>query len=624
MKVIRFEIENFKGISQTSINLSDEIPGNVITLIGLNESGKTTILEAISHFFTEDTEAATFVKTVHQKSSLQELIPKDRKAAFTGDIRIQACIQLDAEDLNNLSKHFLEKHSLILDEKNMQRDINLAQSYSFVDSAFQKTNNYWSVYFPLKTKSERKYRPYASSDETRPVWLDGVNYIRPALPRIVYFPTFLFNFPERIYLKEGVAETNSYYRQIMQDVLDSQGEGLSVKKHIEDRIEAKKSSAPNPLAFFAYLLGLDEKSQIDAVTQKISNEMSRVIFGAWGEILGRPVTDKRVQVGWFIDSEKNNAPYLEVSIIDGQSKYALSERSLGFRWFFSFLLFTQFRRSRRDDSATIFLFDEPAANLHSKAQIKLLESFTRIAKGQTYIIYSTHSHYMVNPMWLEKAYIVENKAVDFEDNEEVNSFAVRKTDIRATKYRAFVAAHPTKTTYFQPVLDALDVSFSPLEPTATALIVEGKFDFHPFIYLRDRLGRAGFVNVFPASGAESMGLLINLFRGRGVEFCILLDDDSAGRAAKARYMKEFLLSEKLVATLGEISNELKGKAFDEIFQSDVRAAAKKCFSSEKITKRQHSLYFQELIATGANTEFPETEKAFRPIYEWGAKLLAAR
>jgi predicted AAA+ superfamily ATPase len=54
MKVIRFEIEKFKGILRASINLSDEIPGNVITLIGLNESGKTTILEAILHFFTED------------------------------------------------------------------------------------------------------------------------------------------------------------------------------------------------------------------------------------------------------------------------------------------------------------------------------------------------------------------------------------------------------------------------------------------------------------------------------------------------------------------------------------------------------------------------------------------
>ena len=309
----------------------------------------------------------------------------------------------------------------------------------FVDSGHTETKSFWTVYFPLKKKSERKFRSYGSDAETRDVWLSGINHLRVSLPRIVYFPTFLFNFPERIYLEgEGLSETNSYYRQIMQDVLDSQGEGLSIKKHIVDRIETKRTSYANPAAFFAYLLGLDEKSQIHAVTQKISNEMSCVIFGAWGEILGRVVTDKRVQVGWFIDSEKDNAPYLEVSIIDGQSKYSLSERSLGFRWFFSFLLFTQFRKGRPTDDATIFLFDEPAANLHSKAQIKLLESFSRIANGHTYIIYSTHSHYMINPMWLEKAYIIENRAIDFDDKDEVDLFAIRKTDIRATKYRAFI------------------------------------------------------------------------------------------------------------------------------------------------------------------------------------------
>jgi predicted ATP-dependent endonuclease of OLD family len=50
MRISKFEIRNFKGVSRTSIDISGVSPGNIGTLIGLNESGKTTILEAISHF----------------------------------------------------------------------------------------------------------------------------------------------------------------------------------------------------------------------------------------------------------------------------------------------------------------------------------------------------------------------------------------------------------------------------------------------------------------------------------------------------------------------------------------------------------------------------------------------
>ena len=78
MKITKFDIRNFKGISHTTVNLADDAPGNVVTLIGLNESGKTTILEALSHFVTEDKDTANLVGTVHQKSTLQDIIPKDK------------------------------------------------------------------------------------------------------------------------------------------------------------------------------------------------------------------------------------------------------------------------------------------------------------------------------------------------------------------------------------------------------------------------------------------------------------------------------------------------------------------------------------------------------------------
>ena len=50
MKFKEFKITNFKGINNIVVNLDKSPSANVYTLIGLNESGKTSILEAINFF----------------------------------------------------------------------------------------------------------------------------------------------------------------------------------------------------------------------------------------------------------------------------------------------------------------------------------------------------------------------------------------------------------------------------------------------------------------------------------------------------------------------------------------------------------------------------------------------
>lgn len=616
MKIKQFDIKNFKGISHTTIHLTDAVPGNIATLIGLNESGKTTILEALSHFVTEDKDTALLVKTVSKTAVIQDLIPKDKKAAFTGRISIRAIVELEKDDVESLATHLLSEKALILDEEAQTRTIAVEKAYEFKDSTLVNNTAYWTLPINVRTKTQRKFKKYIGDPDGRDIWLAAVAFMRERLPKIVYFPTFLFDFPNRIYLEGDNSEINAYYTQVIQDVLDCQGEGLDIKKHITDRISKVREEHDIAATFLGFFFQRDEKKQIDAVLQKASNEMSNVIFGSWNQILGRNVTGKRVQIDWLLDAERDNAPYLEVSIVDGQSKYSLSERSLGFRWFFSFLLFTQFRKSRRSDSPTIFLFDEPAANLHSKAQIKLLETFSKIGKGATHIIYSTHSHYMVNPLWLEKAYIVQNKATDYDNEDQVDSFSLRKTEISAIKYRTFVGTYPTKTTYFQPVLDALEVTFSPLVSSSNGLIVEGKNDYYAIKYLRGAVGKPDFPRIFPGTGAGNASDLISLFRGWGVKFRVLLDDDKAGKAAKKRYMDEFLLSENEVRTLGEIDKSFAGKTFENVYQSDVLKAVSKTFGTAEPSKQQFALHFQELLKGETPPNYPATLAAFSPISNW--------
>jgi hypothetical protein len=126
--------------------------------------------------------------------------------------------------------------------------------------------------------------------------------------------------------------------------------------------------------------------------------------------------------------------------------------------------------------------------------------------------------------------------------------------------------------------------------------------------------------IFPGNGAEGLGCLISLFRGWGVRFLVLLDDDSAGRSAKDRYVEDLLLAPTEVATLGEINASLKGKAFEAIYQDDFRDAVKAEYSLQKPRKRHYSLYCQDLLAKAKSAEFHNTEERFRPISEWVDQL----
>lgn len=629
MQFKSFTIRNFKGIIKASIKVADEAPGAIITLIGLNESGKTTILEAISNFGTEDKEVASLVRSV-QASSEQDFIPKDKKAAFSGKISVEAVVELDSSDQRALRDIFKSEHSLNIDITKIPKEISVERMLHYEDSIFDRYVTNWGIVFHLKKKGEKKFQVYSGRESEKPdkksIWLTGIKELRRRMPKIVYFPTFLFNFPERIYISDDVfsgeeKNINVHYKNVIQDVLDSQGGGISLKKHVLDRIDRLRASHSDITSFVVSLFGGDVKRQIDAVLQAASNEMSRVIFGSWNQILGRDIVDKRVQIDWQIDPERNNAPYLELSIIDGQSRYSLTERSLGFRWFFSFLLFTQFRRNRIDDGATIFLFDEPAANLHAKAQIKLLESFTGISGELTKIVYSTHSHYMINPLWLEKAYIVENKSTNYDKEYEMTSFSVQINDVVATKYKEFLGSHPNQTTYFQPVLDALDVAISPLLKEADAIIVEGKYDFHAISYLQQRWAGKRQSGVFPVNGAGNAGRLISLFRGWGVNFRVLLDADDAGVKEKNRYIDEYLLSDSQVALLSDVDPVFANSSFESVYGSDVSEAIKKEFKITSIKKKHYALFFQNLIAANADIKFSETETAYRPIAEWIDKSL---
>ncbi|WP_415411006.1 hypothetical protein, partial [Staphylococcus agnetis] len=121
---------------------------------------------------------------------------------------------------------------------------------------------------------------------------------------------------------------------------------------------------------------------------------TRLVFGRWNKIFGEDTRGKEVVISYDVTegekidsngrrySTQEHDIFVKFQIRDGTRRFNVNDRSLGFRWFFSFMLFTQFRvaRTAPASSPLLFLFDEPASNLHAAAQQKLIESFPEIAR----------------------------------------------------------------------------------------------------------------------------------------------------------------------------------------------------------------------------------------------------
>jgi len=599
-KINKFIIENFKGIEKIEVDLEGKATSPILTLIGLNESGKTTILEAISHFVSGDRSVASLFEGSEANASALSLIPLHKKAAFTGAIKIGAEILLDESDIDELQE-IAKKYKLVLDPSLLRAPFSLTRRYLFEDSSYQSTKNTWSLPVRVKTPRSSRFNDYLRPEEgsgREDLWLDLINHIQERIQQVSYFPTFLVDMPARIYLREyaGESSINRHYRYVFQDVLDSVEDGLSLEKHVSNRIEEfKQSKKVN--AWVSILFGSPSKSPIDSVFQKISSAITKEVLGSWQRVFQRAISAKTITVEWNVDTQRDDLPYAAFYVSDGESRYAINERSLGFRWFFSFLLFTGFKKAKQ--RKTLFIFDEPAANLHAKAQAELLKSFSRIASGGNKIIYSTHSHHMINPQWLGAAYIVENAALDYDksDNFELDT---KPTNITATPYRQFVSQYPSRSSYFQPVIEKLEYVAPEIVGSAPYVIVEGISDYYALTLARKISGATYSYNLIPGAGSGASGPIISQLLGQGQVFAILLDDDMEGRKAAAKYRNDWFLDESIITNLSHIEEDFSGMAMERLLGDESFEKIQEYLELEsKPSKRQIGWYLAEACGAPA-------------------------
>lgn len=541
MKYIKFEIKNFKGIKELTIDLSKQPFNRIYTFVGLNESGKTTILEAINA-----------IMKGFDNIETHKLIPKHLKANFSETISVTTFIKVDNDDNQKILEKFKE---LGYSDYQPINEFAIQATCVFENSIPSKDNvTYWDFHPMVKLHKSKKYKGLKAKDKE---WQEIVGYIKSSLmPRIIYYEHFLFDFPSRIYLFGTKINdlNNKPYRDILDDIIQEIIPGSNIEKLYNNYTQG----------------GEGNQDIFDAISTRLEEFISRLVFESWGKLFNS--SNARVVLRFGIENENNNNNfYVEIKIKENSDTFYISERSVGFRWFFSFLFFILFRKNRKTDlGETLFLLDEPASNLHSTAQKKLLETFERFVENEKKplkLLYTTHSHHMINPKWLEGAFVVKNEAIDYKE-----PFGERKvSNITAIPYKQFVSSFPNQQDYFQPILDTLNYQPGLLEKVPNIVVTEGKNDYYTLRYINEIILGNKYKKIYllPGAGCDKNHNIIQLYMAWNKPFLILLDSDRAGEKAKKAYITIFgeIISQK-IKTYNELEPLIGLVSMEDIFSSE--------------------------------------------------------
>jgi energy-coupling factor transporter ATP-binding protein EcfA2 len=603
MRYTHFEIRNFKGIEKAKLDLCTQPRGRIFTLVGLNESGKTTILEAINSLGYKSETLDPLDLPGYAVADAHDLIPIARRSNFNSTISVEAGVQLDEVDNDELETYLWRTHSLRL--VSPLQAISITQKYKFENSKLNTTATkyWWTLQVQVKGKGARTGKPLAGV-----AWQATVKYLSAQLPSILYFPNFLFEFPDRIYLEptSEEPEKHEYYRGVLQDVLDSIGEKTTLETHVLARAKSAERA---------------DKQALESVLLKMGANLTTHIFANWNRIFKRTEGHKEIIVDH--DQDGSGRWFVRLRIRDEGEIYSISERSLGFRWFFVFLLLTIYRGFRtRESRNVLFLLDEPASNLHPSAQTQLLRSFDKLPNNFA-LVYTTHSHHLINPDWLENTYVVANEGMSYGNEEE---YTAKQTRVTLERYRSFASNHPNQATYFQPVLDVLQYSPTRLDNIPDVVMLEGKNDYYTLKYMQQLLGGVDDLNLLPGNGAGSLADVIRLYLAWGRNFIVLMDSDAEGSSQRNRYGQLFgdIVANRIF-TLGDIDSTWRGKSLEKVMDKQERLRIQQLSYPDETTssKTHFNRAIQELFLTRKTAALrEETRAAFGHILRFCAEELA--
>ncbi|MFH1718009.1 MAG: AAA family ATPase, partial [Planctomycetota bacterium] len=262
----------------------------------------------------------------------------------------------------------------------------------------------------------------------------------------------------------------------------------------------------------AHLTSIENSEELIADLEAASAPITDKIFKYWSQN-----TSLRVSFQLHPGKPQDPPPFdkgyvFETRVLNTRHNLTLNfdERSTGFVWFFSFLVwFSEIRRAFGDN--LVVLLDDPGIGLHARAQMDLLRYISQELEPHYQVIYTTHSPFIVDSNHLDRVRTVEDVVVVGDDGGE---------EYVGTKVGEKVFSINPDTLI--PLRAALAYEITRALGEEKALLVESPVDAMYLNWFSRRLNEKGRVGLDPAwkivpcGGAEKVGAFLGLFgAGRG-------------------------------------------------------------------------------------------------------------
>lgn len=539
-----FTIENYKGIDKVSISL---VKDDLVLLLGLNESGKTTILRAIETFDYLNDQSNdykdNFFRSIRNKSD----VSSNKSAKITAIIHIDK--KLKIENFKRVSSNSLynnPKSKLALEgfinHINTEEKVIISRIIPF------KNGNPQEPYYKFESNhifTKEKIANYVAKD------------IVTMCPFIIYFEDFKDRIPEKIFTHENNDAFNSDWYDIIDGLFYNTNENYSIKGF--KRYHSNKNPRPQ-----------DAKTVLKRVNKTLNSSFS----DKWKILSGvQDIEDTEL-------TYNKSKAYFEISITDTNgTTYTVDERSKGALWYLSFLMKTEFRRKkmRMNSGKPIFLIDEPASNLHSTAQQNMIQDFQTLVED-TSVIYSTHSQYLISLNNIKTTYVIERD----------------EGLISSTLWSDYIKKDKSNQTYYQPLANLLNIVPNSFDiPWAKAIITEGPSDMNVLFVMYYTIKKKKVTDfvIYPGTSAQNLEAIISLNIGWNSDFHVLLDSDREGKKAKNKYVENFNLDSNKISTLPIDNKKIESYFSEDEKKKIYELAFEKKKENSKVNKKEFASSF---------------------------------
>jgi predicted ATPase len=577
MRYKSFRIRGYKGIKKNMI--IDLEKGSLIPLIGINECGKTTVLEAIFSFdrFNDPINGGRHLENVdNMYSTLKSEAKVEAETEFIYEELVERLDEIEENFKQELKGKITEEKRLAITQK-LDSLPSYRETFQRLASSFKSDTVELSLGRDLKTK--RYYFIDLKDFDNEALNHDLIFEFMRLLPYILYFDDFRDRLDERLEIpsdeespSDWVAIVNLLFQSTNDEysIFDLPNKNENIRRSILAEVEAK---------------------------------LNEELLKEWPNFSIQQSQPLEIKIVYSSNAQKHFLEFLIVEkiLIEGREReryFKIQDRSKGFFWYFNFIMKLIFNTKTRDTfmTETIYLLDEPGSYLHSTAQFRLTRRLKDISK-KNIILYCTHSPYLLDPTIIP---INTIKIVEKDSEGSIELKSAFESKVRVNK----------KNSAFQPIYDALDVRPLLLDyDLDNIVLVEGIYDYLSF----EMFKKDGVLNFFPCVNADSILNNISYMIFLRKNYLALWDNDKEGLEQKKKAEKYFgEVEAKKFIVLPAIGNGRKSR-LENFYKPEELQAYKSSFSlpkNQSFEKIILHLFYSEKRASNIAKFFPITQGNF--------------